>query len=42
MWCQHEIAKKIREKKAYYILALQGNQVTLREDVEVFAANDVA
>jgi len=37
MGCQRDIAKKIVAKKADYILALKGNQGTLREDVEVFA-----
>jgi predicted transposase YbfD/YdcC len=37
MGCQREIAQKIIDKKADYILALKGNQGTLREDVEVFA-----
>jgi predicted transposase YbfD/YdcC len=37
MGCQREIAKKIIDKKADYILALKGNQGTLREDVELFA-----
>jgi predicted transposase YbfD/YdcC len=37
MGCQRDIAAKIIEKKADYILALKGNQGTLREDVEVFA-----
>ena len=37
MGCQREIAEKIIAKKADYILALKGNQGTLREDVEVFA-----
>src|SRR5208283_954327 len=37
MGCQRDIAKKILEKKADYVLALKGNQGTLREDVEVFA-----
>ena len=37
MGCQRDIAKKIIGKKADYILALKGNQGTLREDVEVFA-----
>jgi predicted transposase YbfD/YdcC len=37
MGCQREIAEKILAKKADYILALKGNQGTLREDVEVFA-----
>jgi predicted transposase YbfD/YdcC len=36
--CQREIAKKIVDKKADYVLALKGNQGSLREDVEVFAA----
>ena len=44
MGCQRAIAKKIQDKKADYIIALKGNQGTLREDVEVFAneqkAND--
>ena len=35
MGCQREIATKIMDKKADYILALKGNQGTLREDVEV-------
>jgi predicted transposase YbfD/YdcC len=34
--CQRDIAAKIIEKKADYILALKGNQGTLREDVELF------
>ena len=36
MGCQRDIATKIVEKKADYIIALKGNQGTLREDVEVF------
>jgi len=36
MGCQREIAEKILDKKADYILALKGNQGTLREDVEAF------
>ena len=36
MGCQRDIASKILEKKADYILALKGNQGTLREDIEVF------
>jgi predicted transposase YbfD/YdcC len=35
MGCQREIAAKIMDKKADYILALKGNQSTLREDVEM-------
>ena len=38
MGCQREIAKKIIDKKADYVLALKGNQGSLREDVELFAA----
>jgi predicted transposase YbfD/YdcC len=37
MGCQRDIAQKIIDKKADYILALKGNQGTLREDVEDFA-----
>jgi predicted transposase YbfD/YdcC len=37
MGCQRDIAQKIVDKKADYILALKGNQGTLREDVELFA-----
>jgi len=36
MGCQREIAKVILEKKADYVLALKGNQGSLREDVELF------
>jgi len=36
MGCQRDIAQKIRDKKADYVLALKGNQGTLREDVELF------
>jgi predicted transposase YbfD/YdcC len=42
MGCQREIAKQIVDKKADYVLALKGNQGTLREDVEVFAAEQKA
>lgn len=38
MGCQRAIAQKIIDKKADYILALKGNQGTLRDDVELFAA----
>jgi predicted transposase YbfD/YdcC len=37
MGCQREIASKIIDKKADYVLALKGNQGTLHEDVELFA-----
>jgi len=36
MGCQRDIALKILDKKADYILALKGNQGTLREDAELF------
>lgn len=36
MGCQRDIAKKILEKKADYILALKGNQSSLRNDIEEF------
>src|SRR3984893_12813930 len=42
MGCQRDIAEKILEKKADYVLALKGNQGTLREDVEVFVAEQKA
>ena len=40
--CQRAIAQRILDKKADYILALKGNQSALREDVEVFAAEQKA
>jgi len=36
MGCQRAIAEKIIAKKADYVLALKGNQGTLRDDVELF------
>ncbi len=36
MGCQKEIARKITEKGADYVLALKGNQGTLSADVELF------
>jgi predicted transposase YbfD/YdcC len=42
MGCQRDIAQKIIDKKADYILALKGNQGTLREDVELFASEQKA
>jgi predicted transposase YbfD/YdcC len=42
MGCQRGIAQKIVDNKADYVLALKGNQGTLREDVEVFAAEQKA
>jgi predicted transposase YbfD/YdcC len=38
MGCQRAITKKIKDKKADYIIALKGNQRTLHEDVKLFAA----
>ncbi len=42
MGCQRDIAKKILEKKADYVLALKGNQGALREDVELLVAEQKA
>ena len=42
MGCQRGIAQKIMDSKADYVLALKGNQGTLREDVELFAAEQKA
>jgi predicted transposase YbfD/YdcC len=42
MGCQRDIAEKIVAKKADYVLALKGNQGTLRQDVELFAAEQKA
>jgi len=42
MGCQRGIAQKVVDKKADYILALKGNQGSLREDVEVFVAEQTA
>lgn len=42
MGCQRDIAQKIIDKKADYVLALKGNQGSLREDVELFAAEQTA
>jgi predicted transposase YbfD/YdcC len=37
MGCQRDIARKVIDKKADYVLALKGNQGSLRDDVELFA-----
>ena len=37
MGCQRNIAQQILDHKADFVLALKGNQTTLREDVELFA-----
>ena len=42
MGCQRDIARKIADKKADYVLALKGDQGSLREDVEVFIAEQQA
>ena len=42
MGCQREIAQRIIDKKADYVLALKGNQGTLREDVELLATEQKA
>jgi predicted transposase YbfD/YdcC len=42
MGCQREIARKIIDKKADYILALKGNQGSLRADAELFADEQIA
>ena len=42
MGCQRDIAQKILDKKADYVLALKGNQGSLRADVELFAAEQKA
>jgi predicted transposase YbfD/YdcC len=42
MGCQRDIAQKILDKKADYVVALKGNQGSLREDVEVFVAEQQA
>ena len=42
MGCQRDIAQTIRDKKADYVLALKGNQGTLRADVELFVAEQKA
>jgi predicted transposase YbfD/YdcC len=42
MGCQREIAQKVVEKKADYLLGLKGNQGSLREDVELLVAEQKA
>jgi predicted transposase YbfD/YdcC len=42
MGCQRDIARTIIDKKADYVLALKGNQGSLREDVDVFIAEQKA
>ena len=40
MGTQREIVKKIRQKRADYVLALKGNQGTLHEDVKLYFEDD--
>lgn len=42
MGCQRDIAQKVIDKKADYVLALKGNQGTLRDDVDLFCAEQKA
>ncbi len=42
MGCQRDIAQKIIDKKADYVLALKGNQGSLREDVGLFVTEQKA
>ncbi|MGL5116296.1 MAG: ISAs1 family transposase, partial [Beijerinckiaceae bacterium] len=42
MGCQRAIAAKIIDRKADYVLALKGNQGTLRDDVELFVTEQKA
>lgn len=41
MGTQKKIAKKIREKKADYVLALKGNQTSLHEDISLFLSSEI-
>jgi len=40
MGTQKKIAKKIRQKKADYVLALKGNHSTLHDDVSLFLSSE--
>ncbi len=42
MGCQRDIAEKIIDKGADYVLALKGNQGSLRDDVELFFSEQTA
>ncbi len=42
MGCQRDIARKIIDKKADYVLASKGNQGPLRDDVALFVAEQKA
>lgn len=42
MGCQRDISREIIDKKANYVLALKGNQGTLRDEVDLFVAEQRA
>jgi predicted transposase YbfD/YdcC len=42
MGCQRDIAQKVIDKKADYVLALKGNQGSLHDDVELFVTEQKA
>lgn len=42
MGTQKNIAKKIRQKKADYVLALKGNHSTLHDDIRLFLSSEIA
>lgn len=42
MGCQRDIAQKVIDKKADYVLALKGNQGSLKDDVELFVTEQKA
>ena len=42
MGCQRDIAQKVIDRKADYVLALKGNQGTLRGEIELFATEQKA
>lgn len=42
MGCQRAIARKVLERRADYVLAPKASQGTLRDDVEVFVAEQKA
>lgn len=41
MGTQKKIAKKIREKKADYVLSLKGNHSTLHDDIRLFLSSEI-
>ena len=42
MGTQKKIAKKIRQKKADYVLSLKGNHSTLHDDIRLFLSSEIA